>query len=48
MAGLLSKLKTRITRLSRQNNNPRVYTRERMQGKVERDDFLLAQIDEFR
>ena len=27
MAGLLSKLKARINRLSRQNINPRVYTR---------------------
>lgn len=49
MAGVLSVLRKRShQRKRRENKRVGVRIRERMQKKVDRDDFLLAQIDEFR
>ena len=48
MAGLLGMLMLNKFRNKRSRRNPRKKSRERMHEKVDRDDFLLAQIDEFR
>ncbi len=49
MAGVFSVLKRRSNeKRHRENKRVGVKIRERMRKKVDRDDFLLAQIDEFR